>query len=682
MVNKFNYGTVSLADLHQRIIRIYDHLYANAPVRTPQGIADEVGKILHVGIYIESKNTGLFIEDTLRQPAFNYSFSQIKKLTQGDESLCHEIAQHLRQKFTMMNQEWELYPATSNLLIRDADIGYVCALLNQILISDSNRDVFGDALEIFRGQWAKRTGGQFFTDQQVTTLAMILLDFDPRRGDDLIDICAGTGGFLLAGLNRIKTLLAQDNMLTEATLIDLALNSIKGYEIDTKVGEIANATLRARLSKTQHPFVLIADSLQSAIFLQGKHIRTNAHMCAATNPPFGTKTTIKSHEILRNFDLARTGNSLAMRSPDILFIEQNLQLLKPGLGRLAIVVPYQILSGPQTRFVREWILRHAQIQAVIDLPADTFQPHTGTKACLLIIKRRETPLQKIEDIDDTLIFMSAPRWIGHDRRGNPVYKRLPDGKLTDEILTDFPQVAVAYTNFLNGQEPQAAHDLSFYINARKLLRDNEIRLNALYHKPLNNLSSKTHQRSADWHCVKLSSVISKIFFPTRFKRNYVEYYPGAVPFLGGANISQLIVSTDKWLRHDDPKLIELRVYPGWLLVTRSGTTGIVSSVPAAWDGFAISEHVIRIIPDPKKLDAAYLHTFLRTQFAQETLSRGVFGSVIDEITPEFVGDLDIWIPNSDSVLQEITAKAHEAQTAREKAIDALTDAVQIINTLL
>ena len=44
---------------------------------------------------------------------------------------------------------------------------------------------------------AKRLGGQFFTDQRVTRLAVDLLEYDPAK-HDFVDICSGTGGFLIA----------------------------------------------------------------------------------------------------------------------------------------------------------------------------------------------------------------------------------------------------------------------------------------------------------------------------------------------------------------------------------------------------------------------------------------------------------------------------------------------------
>ena len=90
-------------------------------------------------------------------------------------------------------------------------------------------------------------------------------------------------------------------------------------------------------------------------------------------------------------------------------------------------------------------------------------------------------------------------------------------------------------------------------------------------------------------------------------RNTINLYlcPGDNSELSATNIrencnrSQLMCDTN--FAKDDPNINQLQVREGWILVTRSGSTGIVSSVPKAWDGFAISEHVIRIIPDEKIL---------------------------------------------------------------------------------
>jgi hypothetical protein len=186
----------------------------------------------------------------------------------------------------------------------------------------------------------------------------------------------------------------------------------------------------------------------------------------------------------------------------------------------------------------------------------------------------------------------------------------------------------------------------------------------------------------NWRYAQLDKVVSRVFFPTRFKRNYVDYFPGAVPFLGGSNISELVVTAQKWLRPDDPKLESLRVTAGWILVTRSGSTGIVSTVPPAWDGYAMSEHVIRIVPDPSKLDPGYLQAVLRTRLLQEHISRGVFGSVIDEITPEFLRNLEIPIPSDEDLVMRIASEVRNAEESRQRALESIAAAVDELNLQL
>jgi restriction endonuclease S subunit len=162
----------------------------------------------------------------------------------------------------------------------------------------------------------------------------------------------------------------------------------------------------------------------------------------------------------------------------------------------------------------------------------------------------------------------------------------------------------------------------------------------------------------------------------------VDYFPGVVPFLGGSNIAEFIARTDKWLSPDDPNLKALRVQSGWILVTRSGTTGIVAMVPKAWDGFAMSEHVIRIVPDAEKVDPAYLLAFLRSKYGQEQLARGVFGSVIDEITPEYVGDIEIHLPTSKRKLDEVVELVRKGEEARQRGIEDYVEAVERLNDML
>ncbi len=337
--------------------------------------------------------------------------------------------------------------------------------------------------------------------------------------------------------------------------------------------------------------------------------------------------------------------------------------------------------------MREWLLRQAEVLAVIDLPMETFQPHTGTKTTLLVVKRRAEPLSNPQEKTQGTVFMAMPRWIGHDRRGHPVFRRHADGSSSEEILSDFDEVKTAYKTFLDGGNPGDAYERCFTVPYSSIARDALLRMNALFHQPLTGGSGGTVadlslEVKVGWKKKKLHDVVERIFYPGRFRRDYVDRSRDAVPFFGGSNITELIPTTDKWLRSDDPKLEALRVEAGWLLITRSGSTGIVSSVPPAWDGCAMSEHVIRIVPDPKKLDPCYILAFLRTNYAREIIKRGVFGSVIDEITPEFIGEIEIPIPESEKALREIATKVKQAEGARQTAIEGFGQALDQLNRRL
>lgn len=682
----------SASFLDQRLNQIYDHLYANAPVRTPSGISFEITKILRTIFYLEQSNNKYNNINELRLTN--------KLPLKAEPNYINLIVKNIHEAFEDMNKKYELYSESEKIKLSNFDLYYVYSKLNNIFISDPEKDVFGDSMEVFRSNWAKSHGGQFFTDQKVTHLAVILLQYNPLKGDDLVDICAGTGGFLLAGLNHLRNLLKDNQSLEKEKLIEeLAKKSIKGQEIDKDVCEVANITLASRMGTKGIHLIEEGNSVLPEAFDPNvnSHINYNSHLSVATNPPFGTKITIKDPSILSRYELAHTYNKkrlqielisvgrLSPRAPDILFLEQNIKLLKPGEGRLAIVIPFQIASGPQTFFIREWLLKNAEILAIVDLPPETFQPYTGTKTSLLVVKRRKKPLYSIDLSNDHKIFMSVPKWIGHDRRGNPTYKRLVDGSFSEEALTDFPNVEESYEAFLNGNDPSKVFSESFSIPAINLTLSPDYRIDARYHKSHQEIQSSTlsHSKSNNkWRLVKIKDVVSKIFYPGRFTRNYVEDPNNSIPFLGGTNITQLLLVTDKRLSITNPKLDELKVKEGWILITRSGSTGIVSSVPPAWNGYAISEHVIRIIPDPNKLSGEYLYAYLRSKYGQERLSQGVYGSVIDEITPEFIGDIEIPIPVSNGDLNKIIDSVQQGEKARQTAIESLNKAIEDIENHL
>lgn len=585
-----------------------------------------------------------------------------------------------RDNFLKMNTKWGLYSTIEVIGLSDYDLNYVLEILKHLTVSDAEKDIFGDFIETIRSKWSKEAGGQFFTDSQITKLAISMIDYRPLDGDKLVDICAGTGGFLLAAINKIK--LDVSNHIEDASdefIADISHKSIYGNEIDDEVSKIGNATIESRIGLGRE-IIKLGDSISKEV-LSANGIAEEMFDCIATNPPFGSKIKVRDPAKLMPFQLSRMSNSTKYdsysvhpRSLDILFIEQNVKLLKKGVGRIAIVLPYQILSGPQTRYVRDWILKNLIVEAVIDLPSDTFQPHTGTKTSLLVARRRKNVLVSLDEVEDYEIFMSNPKNIGHDRRGVKIFD-----DATGLLKSDIPTLEEEFNSYRKSGVLSGKPENVKLIPAKRIKNDQEIRLNAAFY--CEEVTEKI-VKSDHFDYIPLSNLVDSIFYPGRFKREYVEKSSEAVPFLGGASVMQYIVREEKWISKNSRYIDELSVKPGWLLVTRSGSTGLISSVPLSWSGYAISEHVIRIIPDENKLPAGFLLAFLRSEYAQREIKKGVFGSVIDEISPENLGKILVPVPKNQDVLQSISKAVEDAENSRQSSIEMTKMAHALLEEML
>lgn len=177
-----------------------------------------------------------------------------------------------------------------------------------------------------------------------------------------------------------------------------------------------------------------------------------------TNPPFGSKIPVDEPAILENYDLGHTWtydtnadrwvmNDGIQNSqpPEILFIERCVRFLKPGTGRLAMVLPDGILGSPGLGYVREWILRNTRVLASIDMHPDTFQPSVSVQTSVVVLERKTAEQIAVETaagrIADYKVFMALANHIGHDKRGNVTYVRDRRG---NEIVEEVEQSIKEY----------------------------------------------------------------------------------------------------------------------------------------------------------------------------------------------------------------------------------------------
>lgn len=104
---------------------------------------------------------------------------------------------------------------------------------------------------------------------------------------------------------------------------------------------------------------------------------------AIGNPPFSAQASLeKRSEVLRGFDLGAGRSSQCL---EVLFLELFLKLVKPN-GRIAVILPDGPFSNKPFRYVRDWLLCRAHVEAIISLPRGIFTKTTA-KTNILIAKK-------------------------------------------------------------------------------------------------------------------------------------------------------------------------------------------------------------------------------------------------------------------------------------------------------
>ncbi len=104
------------------------------------------------------------------------------------------------------------------------------------------------------------------------------------------------------------------------------------------------------------------------------------------NPPFAGD--IKETRIIAKYELGKktSGKYETAVGRDLLFIERNLDFLKPG-GRMAVVLPQGRFNNASDKALRDYIADRCRILAVVGLHGNTFKPHTGTKTSVLFVQK-------------------------------------------------------------------------------------------------------------------------------------------------------------------------------------------------------------------------------------------------------------------------------------------------------
>lgn len=669
--------------------RLYFYLYGNGPIKREENIAIEIIKLLFCKILDELSPNDLC--------EFRATPKELNS-KEGKQAIRDRI--DVLYSNLISDPEYGEMFKDESLEYDNDSIAYIVSVLQGISLTDeeTNTDALGDAYEMLLPSTLKGESGQFFTPREIVRFAVDVINPSYENNEIILDTACGSAGFLSVSLENIRKQI--DKLYANRGFSsDKKRNLLKNYSSKYVFGSDIDPLLY-RISKSYMAIMGEAsgniynmDSLDIKERLDSSFkskVKEGSIDVITTNPPFGTQIKDTRQDVLSSYDLGHklvdgipTSEILDGQDPDKLFVERDISYLKEATdysdgGRMVIVLPKQNLSGADTDSVefRKWLLSKVQITAIVDLPREAFQPHTGTKTSLVFLK-------KVKEIPENYpIFMAVSEAVGHDRRGLPLYKKDASGKvlLDDDgnivIWNDLPDILEKYKQFeLQGSLDKGTEDsVSCFVTDSAFIRqDPTERIDAWYWDPNKNKIAKEIEESIGEdvkEIVRLGDLVvdGGIFYPGRHKRNYIEEdSQNAIPFYSGTQILQVRPFDIKYQPSDYKPARNHYVDKDWILITRSGSTGRVVMVTDSMAGTMITEHVIRVICDPNLIDPYYVYAYLATEkIGKVLLERGIYASVVDHITPDFVATIPIPRLRPEKE-KEIADKVRKAEMLRDKA---------------
>lgn len=418
------------------ILEMEDEVLANAGV----DVFEELFKLIFTKLYDE----WLGGRDRKRHLQFRNS---------GDTEA--ELKNKIQRLFDNAQEQWEgVFPNGAVLNLTPSHLSICVSSLQNVKLFNSNLDVVDEAFEYLINQSSKGEKGQYFTPRYVIDLCVKMLN--PQEDETMIDTAAGSAGFTMHAIFHVWQQILKEEGLNQSHLFTIEKKPARCDDyVQQKVFAIDFDERAVRVARTLN---LIAGDGQTNVlhlntldyarwdetakddrwndtynggFKRLKKLRREKEGyrefgfdILMANPPFAGE--IKDGALIRRYAIAQKENG---KYPDkigrdILFIERNLDFLKPG-GRMAIVLPQGRFNNSSDKSIRDFIAQRCRILAVVGLHGNTFKPHTGTKTSVLFVQKWDDEL--CPKRDDYPIFFATQQKSGKDNSGDKIYVKDSNG---------------------------------------------------------------------------------------------------------------------------------------------------------------------------------------------------------------------------------------------------------------
>lgn len=321
---------------------------------------------------------------------------------------------------------------------------------------DNNIDLFGDAYEFLMTMYASsagKSGGEFFTPQEVGELLARIVIMDKTSVNKVYDPACGSGGLLL----KFAKILGKENVR----------EGFFGQEINLTTYNLARINMFLHNINYNNFSIERGDTLIHPV-----HWNDEPFDAIVSNPPYSIKWAGKSNPILINDERFAPAGILAPESKaDLAFTMHMLSWLSPK-GTAAIVeFPGILYRGGAEQKIRQYMIDNNFVDTVIQLPSDLFFG-TSIATCILVLKKNK--------VDNNILFVDA---------SNEFIRNTNKNKLSEENINNIISLlkdrkSVENKSYLATYEEIKDNDYNISVNSylRANTEDKKIDINEVNRK--------------------------------------------------------------------------------------------------------------------------------------------------------------------------------------------------------
>lgn len=261
-------------------------------------------------------------------------------------------------------------------------------------LADNQIDTFGDAYEFLMTMYASnagKSGGEFFTPQEVSELLARITLVGKKQVNKVYDPACGSGSLLL----KFAKVLGKENVR----------QGFYGQEINITTYNLCRINMFLHDINYEKFDIALGDTL-----LAPKHWDDEPFECIVSNPPYSIKWAGDENPLLINDPRFSPAGILAPKSKaDLAFTMHMLSWLATN-GTAAIVeFPGVLYRGGAEQKIRKYLIDNNYIYTVIQLPANLFFG-VGIATCIIVLKKSKK--------DNATLFIDASGEFIHEGNKN------------------------------------------------------------------------------------------------------------------------------------------------------------------------------------------------------------------------------------------------------------------------